>query len=107
MSLFFFFLVLATPPSMWDLSSLTRDRTGAACSVLWKHGALTAVLSLIVFFIQGNRFRPVRKVPKVTELEGRRSTKHLNPGGADLELQLQAERRGTHLLSAIGFCHLG
>lgn len=107
MSLFFFFLVLATPPSMWDLSIPTRDRTGAACSVRWKFGVLTSVLSLSVFFIQGNRFRAVRKVPEVTELEGRRPTQHLNPGGADPELQLQAERRGTRLLSAIGFCHVG
>ena len=89
-SLYFFFLVLATPPG-----SLTRDRTGAACSVRWKRGVLSTVLSLTVFFIQGNRFRAVRNVPKVTALEGRRSTQHLNPGGADPELQLQAERGGA------------
>ena len=96
---FFFFLVLATPPSMWVLSSLTRDRTGAACSVRWKRRVLTTVLSLTVFFIQGNRFRAVRNVPKVTALEGRRSTQHLNPGGADPELQLQAERGGAPVWS--------
>ena len=28
-SFFFFFFFLATPPGLWDLNSLTRDRTQA------------------------------------------------------------------------------
>ena len=30
--IFFFFFFLAAPHGMWDLSSLTRDRTHAPCS---------------------------------------------------------------------------
>lgn len=93
-----FFLVLATTPSMWDLSIPTRrDRSWCRLQCAVEVWVLTSVLSLSVFFIQGNRFRAVRKVPEVTELEGRRPTQHLNPGGADPSPDTGREE-GTRLL---------